>query len=83
MKPIMKKDFTGKFCEYNERNFITLSTEFKLGRIKRSLAEYKNFYIASDLMLAVTSLTSEELQKLNLREIELIDGLWYLKDDLQ
>ena len=83
MKALIKKQFTGKFCEYNEMNFTALSSEFKLGRIKRVLVEYKNLYITSDLMLEISSLTSEELKKLNLQEIELIDGLWYSKSDFK
>ena len=83
MKPIRKEEFSGKFCEYNENNFTALSSEFELGRIKRVLVEYKNLYITSDLMLEILSLTSEELKKLNLQEIELIDGLWYSKSDFK
>ena len=83
MKALIRKQFTGKFCEYNEMNFTALSSEFELGRIKRVLAEYKNIYITSDLMLEISSLTTEELKKLNLQEIELIDGLWYSKSELK
>ena len=83
MKALIRKQFTGKFCEYNEMNFTALSSEFKLGRIKRVLVEYKNIYITSDLMLEISSLTTEELKKLNLQEIELIDGLWYSKSELK
>jgi hypothetical protein len=83
MKPIRKEELCGRFCEYNDKNFTALSSEFELGRIKRVLAEYKNLYITSDSMLEISSLTSEELKKLNLQEIELIDGLWYSKSDLK
>ena len=83
MKALIKKQFTGKFCEYNEMNFTALSSEFKLGRIKRVLVEYKNIYITSDSMLEISSLSSDELKKLNLQEIELIDGLWYSKSELK
>ena len=83
MKALLKKQFTGKFCEYNEMNFTALSSEFKLGRIKRVLVEYKNIYITSDSMLEISSLSSDELKKLNLQEIELIDGLWYSKSELK
>ena len=83
MKALIKKQFTGKFCEYNEMNFTALSSEFKLGRIKRVLVEYKNIYITSDSMLEISSLSSDELKKLNLQGIELIDGLWYINSDLK
>lgn len=78
----MKEEFSGKFCEYNERNFITLSTEFKLGKNKRTLRKTLNIYITSELEICFTYLTKDELTKLNVQEIELIDGLWYLKTDL-
>ena len=83
MKALIRKQFTGKFCEFNEKNFTALSSEFKLGRIKRVLVEYKNLYITSDSMLEISSLTSDELKKLNLQEIELIDGLWYDKTEIE
>lgn len=83
MKAIQSENFIGKFCEYNEDNFTALSTKFKSGKIKRCLREYKNIYVTSDLILEHTSLTSEELIKLNLQEIELIDGLWYLKNEIE
>ena len=83
MKALIRKQFTGKFCEFNEKNFTALSSEFELGRIKRVLVEYKNLYITSDSMLEISSLTSDELKKLNLQEIELIDGLWYDKTEIE
>lgn len=82
MKALLRKQFSGKFCEYNDKNFITLSTEFKLGKNKRTLRKTLNIYITSELEICFTYLTREELQKLKLQEIELIDGLWYLKTDL-
>ena len=83
MKPIRKEEFLGKFCEYNDNNFTALSSEFELGRIKRVIVEYRNLFITSDLMLEISSLSSDELKKLNLQEIELIDGLWYINSDLK
>ena len=83
MKALIKKQFTGKFCEYNEMNFAALSSEFELGRIKRGIVEYRNLFITSDLMLEISSLSSDELKKLNLQEIELIDGLWYDKTEIE
>ena len=83
MKLIRKEEFLGKFCEFNEKNFTALSSEFELGRIKRVLVEYRNLFITSDLMLEISSLSSDELKKLNLQEIELIDGLWYDKTEIE
>lgn len=82
MKSLIREQFSGKFCRYNDKNFITLSTEFKLGKNKRTLRKTLNIYITSELEICFTYLTREELQKLKLQEIELIDGLWYLKTDL-
>lgn len=82
MKALIRKQFSGKFCEYNERNFSVLSTEFKLGENKRTLRKTLNIYITSELEICFTYLTKDELTKLNVQEIELIDGLWYLKTDL-
>lgn len=79
----MKEEFPGKFCQHNDENFIALSKNFKLGKIKRFLVEYKNLYVTSDLTLELSSLTREELQKLNLQEIELIDGFWYNKNEIE
>ena len=35
------------------------------------------------MIINKTTLTKEELIKLNLTEIELIDGFWYYKSDLE
>ena len=83
MKALIRKQFSGKFCEYNDNNFTALSSEFELGRIKRGIVEYRNLFITSDLMLEISSLSSDELKKLNLQEIELIDGLWYDKTQIE
>lgn len=83
MKAIKNNEFVGKFCLYNEENFAELSNKFKLGKIKRCLQEYKNLFVTSDLLLEYSSLTAEELKRLNLQEIELIDGLWYIKDEIE
>ena len=83
MKALIRKQFSGKFCEYNDNNFTALSSEFELGRIKRGIVEYRNLFITSDLMLEISSLSSDELKKLNLQEIELIDGLWYDKTEIE
>lgn len=83
MKAIKNNEFVGKFCEYNEDNFAELSNKFELGKIKRCLQEYKNLFVTSDLLLEYSSLTAEELKRLNLQEIELIDGLWYIKDEIE
>ena len=83
MKALIRKQFSGKFCEYNDNNFTALSSEFELGRIKRVIVEYRNLFITSDLMLEISSLSSDELKKLNLQEIELIDGLWYDKTEIE
>ena len=83
MKALIRKQFSGKFCEYNDNNFTALSSEFELGRIKRGIVEYRNLFITSDSMLEISSLSSDELKKLNLQEIELIDGLWYDKTEIE
>lgn len=82
MKAIKNNEFVGKFCLYNSENFAELSNKFKLGKNKRPLVKL-NIYITSELEVCFTSLTSEELKRLNLQEIELIDGLWYIKDEIE
>lgn len=83
MQPLSKQEFVGKFCKLSDENFTALSKEFDIGRIKRCLAEYRNIYVTSDLHIEYTSLNSEELTRLKLREIELIDGFWYNKSELE
>ena len=82
MKPIINEEFVGKYCEISDNNYLSLLEKFKLGKMKRPLLEYKNLFISSDLELNFTSLNSDELTKLNLKEIILIDGFWYLRDEL-
>lgn len=82
MKAIKNNEFVGKFCLYNSENFTELANKFKLGKNKRPLVKL-NIYITSELEVCFTSLTSEELKRLNLQEIELIDGLWYLKNEIE
>lgn len=82
MKAIKNNEFVGKFCLYNGENFTELSNKFKLGKNKRPLVKL-NIYITSELEVCFTSLTSDELKRLNLQEIELIDGLWYIKDEIE
>ena len=82
MKAIKNNEFVGKFCLYNGENFAELSNKFKLGKNKRPLVKL-NIYITSELEVCFTSLTSGELKRLNLQEIELIDGLWYIKDEIE
>lgn len=83
MNPIRKEELCGRFCEYNDKNFTALSSEFKIGKNKRTLRKTLNIYITSDLEVCFTYLTSNELKKLNLQEIKLIDGFWYFKSDLK
>ena len=82
MKTIINEEFVGKYCEISDNNYLTLLEKFKLGKMKRPLLEYKNLFISSDLELQFTSLNSDELMKLNLKEITLIDGFWYLKESV-
>ena len=82
MKVIKNNEFVGKFCLYNSENFAELANKFKLGENKRPLVKLY-IYITSELEVCFTSLTSEELKRLNLQEIELIDGLWYLKNEIE
>lgn len=83
MQPLSKEEFVGKFCELSDVNFTALSKEFDIGRIKRGLSEYRNLYVTSDLHVEYTSLNTEELTRLKLREIEMIDGFWYDKSALE
>ena len=82
MKQLQIKEFAGTFCELNDINYLALSEILELDKI-RIILDAKNLYISSDLKINKTSLTAEELLKLNLREIELIDGLWYNKSTLE
>ena len=81
MQPLSKQEFVGKFCKLSDENFTAISKEFAIGRIKRGLSEYRNLYVTSDSHVEYTSLNVEELTRLKLREIELIDGFWYDKPD--
>ena len=83
MKQLQIKEFAGTFCELNDINYLALCEIAELDKIKRNIIDAKNLYISSDLMINKTTLTKEELIKLNLTEIELIDGYWYFKTDLE
>lgn len=82
MKPILVNNLSGTFCELNDKNFQALCSIAELDKVRRNIIiDAKNLYISSDLKINKTTLNREELIKLNLKEIELIDGFWYYKSD--
>lgn len=83
MKPVLVHCLSGTFCELNDKNFTALCFIAQLDKIRRNTIDAKNLYISSDLKINKTSLNREELIKLNLKEIELIDGYWYYKSDIE
>jgi len=83
MHPLQIKDLAGTFCELNEINQLALLEIAVLDIIKRNIVNTKNLYISSDFKINKTTLTADELKKLNLREIELVQGFWYYKSDLE
>ncbi len=75
MKPILVNNLAGTFCELNNTNYQALCYIAELDKIRRSIIiDSKFLYISSDFKINKTSLNREELLKLNLKEIELIDG---------
>jgi hypothetical protein len=82
LKPIGINEFAGTFCKFNEVNFQALINTFKVDTFKLRKCDIKYLFITKDLKISCSYLNKKTLKKLNLKHIKLIDGLWYLKDDL-
>ena len=83
LRPIMIGEFAGTFCKFNKENFTALDAVFpkETFRVQKGNIDY--LYITEDLKVNCTYLKKKTLKKLGLKQIRLLDGFWYFKEDLK
>lgn len=83
MRFLTKNDFIATFCKATNLNLAALGSMFNLDEKFKFNKKTTYFYISKDLTICGTTLKKKDIKQLNLKQIKMIDGYWYLKSDLK